>query len=71
MQRTSHAFTDTYQPRDDIYGHYNHAHFGNQHGSNSVSGPVTHTQSPVVTGTSVIGIKYNEGVVIAADNLGE
>ena len=62
--------TDIHQPRDDIYGHYNHAHFGHQHGS-SANGPVTHTQSPVVTGTSVIGIKYNEGVVIAADNLGE
>ncbi|CRK40144.1 hypothetical protein BN1708_020686, partial [Verticillium longisporum] len=26
-------------------------------------------QSPIVTGTSVIAIKYSEGVVIAADNL--
>lgn len=32
-------------------------------------GPNQHTQSPIVTGTSVIGIKFNEGIVIAADNL--
>lgn len=31
--------------------------------------PITHTQSPIVTGTSVIAIKYSTGVVIAADNL--
>lgn len=30
-----------------------------------------HTQSPIVTGTSVVAIKYSEGVVIAADNLGK
>lgn len=29
-----------------------------------------HTQQPLVTGTSVIALKYKEGVVIAADNLG-
>jgi 20S proteasome subunit beta 7 len=34
------------------------------------SGPKQHTQSPIVTGTSVIAIKYKDGVVIAADNLG-
>lgn len=28
------------------------------------------TQAPVVTGTSVIGLKFKDGVVIAADNLG-
>jgi 20S proteasome subunit beta 7 len=31
--------------------------------------PTQHTQSPSVTGTSVLGIKFNGGVVIAADNL--
>ncbi|PGH10823.1 hypothetical protein AJ80_07374 [Polytolypa hystricis UAMH7299] len=31
--------------------------------------PTTHTQSPTVTGTSVVAVKFNEGVVIAADNL--
>jgi 20S proteasome alpha/beta subunit len=32
--------------------------------------PQTHTQSPTVTGTSVLGVKFKDGVVIAADNLG-
>ena len=31
--------------------------------------PQTHTQAPIVTGTSVIALKYKDGVVIAADNL--
>ncbi|KAJ9077027.1 Proteasome subunit beta type-7 [Entomophthora muscae] len=32
-------------------------------------GPTTHTQQPIVTGTSVIGIKYKDGVMLAADCL--
>ncbi len=31
--------------------------------------PTTHTTSPIVTGTTVIGIKYADGVMIAADTL--
>jgi len=31
--------------------------------------PTTRTQEPVVTGTSVIGIKFNGGVMLAADTL--
>ncbi|KAK3330780.1 nucleophile aminohydrolase [Apodospora peruviana] len=50
------------RPRDDVYGAYDASYLQN-------SGPKTVTQSPVVTGTSVIAIKFNEGVVIAADNL--
>lgn len=34
------------------------------------NGPTTHTQSPVVTGTSVVALKFKDGVVIATDNLG-
>lgn len=33
-------------------------------------GPVRHTLSPMVTGTSVLGVKFNGGVMIAADTLG-
>lgn len=33
--------------------------------------PKTNTQAPIVTGTSVIGIKFNGGVILAADNLGK
>ncbi|KAF8251042.1 proteasome endopeptidase complex, beta subunit [Wilcoxina mikolae CBS 423.85] len=50
------------RPRDDIYGAYDHSHL-------AASMPNQHTQSPVVTGTSVVALKYNGGVVIAADNL--
>jgi len=32
--------------------------------------PVKRTQQPTVTGTSVIGCKYNGGVIIASDTLG-
>lgn len=34
------------------------------------NGPKQNTQQPIVTGTSVIAIKYRDGVVMAADNLG-
>jgi len=36
----------------------------------NISGPKRHTLDPYVTGTSVVGIKYNEGVLLAADTLG-
>ena len=51
------------KPRDDIYGHYNPSFLQS-------TGPIQHTKAPIVTGTSVIAIKYKDGVVIAADNLG-
>ncbi|CAI4216765.1 unnamed protein product [Parascedosporium putredinis] len=51
------------RPRDDVYGAYDASYMNQAHG------PTQHTQSPVVTGTSVIGIKYSDGIVIAADNL--
>ncbi|KAL2003446.1 hypothetical protein VTN02DRAFT_3757 [Thermoascus thermophilus] len=50
------------RPRDDIYGAYDHSYL-------QTSGPKTHTQSPSVTGTSVVAVKFNGGVAIAADNL--
>jgi 20S proteasome subunit beta 7 len=53
----------TFQPRDDVYGAYNSSYL-------QTSGPTTHTQSPIVTGTSVVAVKFKDGVVIAADNLG-
>ncbi|QIW98009.1 hypothetical protein AMS68_003527 [Peltaster fructicola] len=60
------------RPRDDIYGAYNRAYLPQSHGGtqHTLSGaPIAHTQSPIVTGTSVIGVKYKDGVVLAADNL--
>ncbi|WPH03643.1 proteasome core particle subunit beta 7 [Acrodontium crateriforme] len=56
------------RPRDDIYGSYNPQFLPNSHAQQS-GHPTTHTQSPIVTGTSVIAVKYKDGVVIAADNL--
>ncbi|RVX72264.1 hypothetical protein B0A52_04468 [Exophiala mesophila] len=50
------------RPRDDVYGPYDHSHLQS-------SMPQTHTQSPAVTGTSVIGVKFKDGVVLATDNL--
>ncbi|KAI5466682.1 nucleophile aminohydrolase [Mariannaea sp. PMI_226] len=50
------------RPRDDVYGAYD-ASFMND------NGPKQNTQQPIVTGTSVVAIKFKDGVVIAADNL--
>lgn len=52
-----------FQPRDDVYGAYDASYL-------HTSGPKQATQSPIVTGTSVIALKYKDGVVMAADNLG-
>jgi hypothetical protein len=32
--------------------------------------PITHTKSPIVTGTSVLGVTYKDGIILAADTLG-
>ncbi|KAI4209641.1 MAG: hypothetical protein LQ351_007441 [Letrouitia transgressa] len=50
------------RPRDDVYGPYNSSFLHS-------NGPKTHTKSPAVTGTSVVAVKFKDGVVIAADNL--
>lgn len=54
------------QPRDDIYGPYDRSYLGSAHG-----GPKQATLHPTVTGTSVVALKFSDGVVIAADNLGK
>ncbi|OQD70017.1 hypothetical protein PENDEC_c027G04574 [Penicillium decumbens] len=50
------------RPRDDVYGAYNPSYL-------QTSGPKAHTSSPAVTGTSVVGVKFNGGVALATDNL--
>jgi 20S proteasome subunit beta 7 len=50
-----------------VYGSYNTSYLPQSHGGTQQ--PITHTQSPIVTGTSVIALKFSSGVVIAADNL--
>ena len=42
----------------------------NQAQSTAHSGPASHSQYPITTGTSVFGIKYKDGVIIAADTSG-
>ena len=54
---------DPEQPRDDVYGAYDASFM-------SDNGPKQNTQQPIVTGTSVIAVKFKDGVVMAADNLG-
>ncbi|CAI8506312.1 unnamed protein product [Hanseniaspora opuntiae] len=59
------------RPSDSMYGQYNHqiANAPTSLESHMSSGTNQHTTSPIVTGTSVVAIKYNNGVVMAADNL--
>ncbi|SCU95591.1 LADA_0G16402g1_1 [Lachancea dasiensis] len=52
------------RPSDAAYGKYNSKI------AEASPYPSMHTQQPIVTGTSVISMKYNGGVIIAADNLG-
>ncbi len=39
-------------------------------GSSSFSHSKTASRQPIVTGTSVLAIKYKDGIMMAADNLG-
>ncbi|GCF00252.1 proteasome subunit beta type-7 [Zygosaccharomyces mellis] len=48
------------RPSDATYGAYDQ----------QLAYPKMNTQQPIVTGTSVLSVKYKNGVVIAADNLG-
>lgn len=50
------------RPRDDTYGAYDPSFLHS-------SGPKQATNAPIVTGTSVLAIKFKGGVVMAADNL--
>ncbi|GMG58505.1 unnamed protein product [Ambrosiozyma monospora] len=64
------------RPSDATYGPYNHqiAHASNVNPmarqQQQSDFPTMHTQRPMMTGTSVLAIKYQDGIVIAADNMG-
>lgn len=58
------------RPRNDVYGEYDYR-IHNAGKNDHAMDPTTHTQSPIVTGTSVLAIKFDKGVIIAADNLGK
>ncbi|TQS38527.1 hypothetical protein Golomagni_00967 [Golovinomyces magnicellulatus] len=57
-----HHKTNKKEPRNDVYGPYDSSYL-------QTFGPKQQTQKPIVTGTSVIAVKFKDGVVIAADNL--
>ncbi|KAG7779629.1 hypothetical protein KL930_002274 [Ogataea haglerorum] len=62
-------------PLDSVYGPYNTqiAQASNQRPENvrtNAEFPSMHTQQPMITGTSVIAVRYKDGVVMAADNMG-
>lgn len=60
------------RPDDTVYGSYDYqiANAKIHNDQHEAPFPSMHTQQPIVTGTSVVAIKYNNGIVIAADNLG-
>ncbi|GAA5918834.1 hypothetical protein JCM1841_002762 [Sporobolomyces salmonicolor] len=61
------------KPRNDALDPYAtfpiHQGRGAKPGHDSFQQGVQHTQQPIVTGTSVLGLKYKDGVMLAADNL--
>lgn len=38
--------------------------------SSGSAGPTTHSQYPITTGTSIFGLRYKDGIIIAADTSG-
>ncbi|KAK6197454.1 B-type subunit of proteasome [Scheffersomyces amazonensis] len=61
------------RPNQETYGTYNYniAQASNQqHESQLDDFPKMHTQQPIITGTSVVSLKFKDGIIIAADNLG-
>ncbi|KAG2187640.1 hypothetical protein INT44_005330 [Umbelopsis vinacea] len=58
------------KPRQENVDEYNTVPlYNNMPQSHAAAGPMTRTQQPVVTGTSVIALKYKDGIMMAADNL--
>lgn len=57
------------RPDNQTYGQYNQA-IANANNNSETNFPKMNTQSPIITGTSVLGIKFKDGIVMAADNLG-
>ncbi|KAG8215787.1 proteasome endopeptidase complex beta subunit [Butyriboletus roseoflavus] len=67
-----HFPTNWGRPRNDAidpYGTYPLHPRPNNRSKDAFAESVQHTQQPVVTGTSVLAIKFKDGVMMAADNL--
>lgn len=58
------------RPDDKHYGAYNHTISNVRNDSAQNEFPKMNTQNPIITGTSVLGVKFKDGIVMAADNLG-
>lgn len=59
------------RPLDTHYGQYSHAIANaTPHNQAPTKFPSMHTQLPSITGTSVVALKYKDGVMMAADNMG-
>ncbi|KAK6457918.1 B-type subunit of proteasome [Scheffersomyces xylosifermentans] len=62
------------RPSNDTYGQYNHnianASVREADHQSLDSFPKMNTQQPIITGTSVIALKFKDGIIMAADNLG-
>ncbi|KAG6837573.1 hypothetical protein H0H93_006987 [Arthromyces matolae] len=69
-----HFPTNWGRPRNDAidaYGTYPIPNRPNNVPKDAFSEGIQRTQQPIVTGTSVLAIKYKDGIMMAADNLGE
>jgi len=67
-----HFPTNWGRPRNDAfdaYGTYPLHPRPNNHPKDAFADGVQRTQQPIVTGSSVLGIKYKDGIMMAADNL--
>lgn len=61
------------RPSNEVYGQYNHqiANASTKEVSHGLeSFPKMNTQQPLITGTSVLAIKYKDGIIMTADNMG-
>ncbi|KIM58013.1 hypothetical protein SCLCIDRAFT_129199 [Scleroderma citrinum Foug A] len=67
-----HFPTNWGRPRNDMfdaYGTHPIHQRPNNHSMDTFADGVQRTQQPIVTGTSVLAIKYKDGIMMAADNL--
>jgi hypothetical protein len=62
--------TDTLLSSSDYLGEKSLHNNQSQKTQSQFFNPIQKTQSPIVTGTSVIALQYKDGVILAADNLG-
>ncbi|KAF8970969.1 nucleophile aminohydrolase [Flammula alnicola] len=64
-----HFPTNWGRPRNDAFDAYGTYPIHQRPKNDAFSAGVQRTQQPIVTGTSVLAIKYKDGIMMAADNL--